>query len=67
MARNQFEQAHQAAVQGFSFAARSGNAAEMARLMVRRGLSLLMLGRLDEARGWLLKTLETAPAPEDHS
>lgn len=67
MVRNQFEQAHQATVQGFSFARRSGKAAELARLMVCRGMSLLMLGRLDEARGWLLKTLETAPTPEDPS
>lgn len=67
MARNQFEQAYQAAVQGFSFASRSGNTAEMARSMVRQGMSLLMLGRLNEARGWLLKTLENAPDPGNHS
>ncbi|MDW8277095.1 MAG: AAA family ATPase [Anaerolineales bacterium] len=65
MARNQFEQAYQAAMDGFSHVVRSGNLAEMARLMVWQGTSLLMLGRIEEARRWFLRALETTQSAQE--
>jgi len=58
MARNQFEDAYEVAMQAFSHIARSGNEIEMARLMVRQGIYLIMLGRIHDARGWFLKVLQ---------
>ncbi len=58
MARNQFEQAYETAKQAFSHVARSGNKIEMARLMVRLGIYLTMMGRLHDAQGWFLKVLQ---------
>lgn len=58
MARNQFERAYEASMQAFSHVARSGNKAEMARLMVRQGIALRMMGRIHDAQGWFLKVLQ---------
>lgn len=57
MARNQFEQAYEAAMQAYAHVARSGNTAEMARLMARQGIYLRMMGRIRDAQGWFSKVL----------
>ncbi len=58
MARNQFERAYEASMQAFSHVTRSGNQVEMARLMVRQGNYLRMMGRIHDAQGWFLRTLQ---------
>lgn len=58
LARNRFDAAYEAAMQAFSHVVRSGNRVEMARLMVRLGIYLIMMGRIHEAQGWFLKVLQ---------
>ncbi len=58
MVRNQFENAYEAAMQAFSYVAQSENKVEMARLMVRLGIYLTMLGRIHDAQGWFVKVLQ---------
>jgi DNA-binding SARP family transcriptional activator len=58
MARNQYEQAYEASMHAFSHVVRSANKVEMARLMVRQGIYLNMMGRIHDAQGWFLKVLQ---------
>jgi len=58
MVRNRFDAAYEAAMRAFSHVAHSGSSVEMARLMVRLGIYLIMMGRIHDAQGWLLKVLQ---------
>ncbi len=58
MSRNRFDAAYEAATQAFSHVSRSGNSVEMARLMVRQGIYLMMMGRIHDAQGRFLKVLQ---------
>lgn len=65
MSRNQFEQADLAARQAFPYVSRSGSAVELARLMMRQGVYLYMLGRVSESQDWFREVLQATADSTD--